>query len=388
MAPTSTAGLSLQDLVTPLTPATFIENHLLADTHYLSTPNPVLVERLLSLPSLQNLGQLVRRFEQVSLFGPAAFRSSVPGSAAMDFYNRGDTLYVSDVQKKAPEIGNVFRQAVAELGVQPAHLSIELFAGRRNAVSTLHYDHDTNFQILVRGQKRWRLQRNRHIRNPIRPQHKLASPLEEALADNLPFPSSVADLDDPVELTATPGTCLFFPLGYWHEVEASEESMAVNLVFKPPRWVDAISAAVKRLLLARPEMRAPLFGLVSQNGGPFAQRTREAFASGLASYMAALQELTPEDVACAADPAPLRWSDKCANRSLEDTETGMRLVCPDLASQPMDIDAKVAPVLRKLIAFKGVFSLDDLKTLAPGAPTGRLFAFVRYLTSLGYFESA
>jgi hypothetical protein len=387
---TSAVRLSLRDLVSPLSPEQFIENYLLADAHYLSSPNPKLVDCLMSLPILQSrqgFERLVKRFPQISLFGPGGFRSSVPGNAAMDFYNRGDTLYIANAQEKAPEIGEVFQQVAAELGVQPRDLSIELFAGRRNAISTLHYDHDTNFQILLRGQKRWRLQSNRHIRNPIRPNHRLGSPVDEVLAERLPFPSSVGELEAPIEVTAVPGTSLFFPLGYWHEVEASEESLAVNLVIKPPRWVDAIGAAAKRVLLRRPDLRAPLFGAVSRNGSPFAQRVSETFASGLAAYSAAVQALTPEDIACATDAEPIRWSAKCTERTVEETGTGARLSCPELSPQPVDVDATLVPLLHRLVGFKGVFSLDELKTLAPEAPTGRLFAFIRYLKQLGYFEA-
>src|SRR5882724_8199442 len=105
--------LSLEDLVQPLSSAEFIEQHLLGDTHFISQRNPALIKTLTSLDAFKNLPRLLARFDSVSLFGPNGFRSEVPGASAMDFYNRGDTVYVHNVEVQVPEAVQLFAGVAA-----------------------------------------------------------------------------------------------------------------------------------------------------------------------------------------------------------------------------------------------------------------------------------
>jgi hypothetical protein len=380
-------SVTLRDLVRPLTPEEFIVGYVIGERHFLSAPNPSLVDALLSIDAFGDLGALTRRLEGVELFGPEGFRSTVPGRVAIDFYNRGDTLYMTNVQNAVPEAAAIVRSVAVDLGVHPQHVSIEVFAGRHRAISSLHYDHDTNFQVLLRGTKRWRLQGNRHIRNPLVPNHKLKTPREESLAERLPLPTSVADLEQPVEVTATAGTCLFLPLGYWHEAEMLEECFAVNVVLKPQRWLDAIGLAARQLLAARPELRAPAFGALSEDG-PLRDQARRALVLGLEAYGRALQDLVAEDVGLAVDRTAMRWGGKCEDRRLEEAAGVTALVCPGLDDAPLEIDATLVSLMRRLVAFRGSFGLQDLKVLAPTVPTGTLRQLMTEMKDMSYFELA
>ncbi len=206
------------------------------------------------------------------------------------------------------------------------------------------------------------------------------------MADCLPLPTGVRDLDAPIELTTTAGTCLFFPIGYWHEVEASEDCFAVNLVLKPPRWVDAIAAAIRRKLLAQPALRAPFFGALTDGNDSLRQHTQGSLVEGLQAYASALRSVSAEDVAWAADAAVLRWHRTCENRRLDAGPDGVYLVCPDLSRTPVTFDSDLEPVMSRLVRFRGTFSVHDLKVLAPDISIKKVFSMVAYMKFLGCLE--
>jgi hypothetical protein len=380
------APLSLQDLITPLARDRFITGHFLAGRAYLSEPNPSVIDRVMEVDAFRDFKRFIRSRERVDLFGPKGFRSHVPGRTALDFYDRGDTLYVTQIERDLPAAAALYRAVAIDLGIHPRHLGIELFAARQCGLSSLHYDHDTNFQILIRGTKRWRLQRNRHIRNPLLPHHRLMQPLEEGFAERLPLPTSVNDLDEVEEVVATPGTCLFVPLGTWHEVEMSDECLAINVVMTPPRWIDAISTAVRRRLLSRPELRAPVFGALCEDTALLKDTLLEELGCRLEDYTATIRELTPEDIGLASDTTIMRWSPQCVPRHLAETPTGPQLACPNLSAEPLKIDERFVPLLRRLIELRGSFGLDALKALDTNASVGSLFQFMLEMKRKQYFE--
>lgn len=379
-------SLSLADLISPLTPEAFVDRHMLPGLHHLSEPNVRLVDALRGIRELTDLATLLPKLDHVQLFGPGGFRSVVPGKAAHDFYTRGDTLYIPRVERAVPRLAELFRTAIAALGVHPAHVTIEMFAGRRGSVSTLHYDHDTNFHIVFAGTKRWTLQANRHIRHPLLSHHFLTAPREEALADRLPLPSTTDDLGEAHEVLMTAGSCLFFPVGYWHQVEMLEDCLAVNLVLKPPRFVDAIGMAMRRTLVGHPALREPALGLLTDQDTALTARAREVLEQAKALYIDAIRQLDVDDLRPLGEQVAMRWSPRCARRWCEDHDGQTSLVCPDLSAEPLELDASLVGLMRHLVPFKGSFRLDDLKRLSPGTALSSLFAVMLEMKALSYFE--
>ena len=379
--------LSLQDLIVPLTARDFIQKHLLAEEHLLASASPRLLAALEAVDELSNLRNLVRRFDEVTLLGPNGFRSSVPGASAMDFYERGDTLYLTDVHHALPEVARLFDPIAGELGVQPKDVSIEVFAARNRAVSTLHYDNDLNFQILLRGKKRWRLQRNTHVRSPLHSNHRLRAPRDDVFAEKLPFPARIEDLEDPVEITSKAGTTLFLPLGYWHHAEMSEEAFAVNVVFHPLRWVDAVGRAARRLLVGVPALRAPVFGALGVGPGPLRDSALQSMRVAIAAYQRALDDLQLDDIGLAGDRTTMRWVAKYDRRKLRQTSTGTVLVFPAFTGLAIEIDADLVPLMRRLVKLRGPFGLQELKVLAPRLRLSSLLQLMLDLERMGYVEA-
>lgn len=386
--PNAGSELSLRDLTSPLGADRFIENHVLPGVHFLSAGGSHLVDALLSIDQFRDLSQLVKSLEAVQLLGPEGFRSVVPGPSAMDFYHRGDVLYMTNVEKVVPRAAEMFRRVAVDLGVHPRHLMLEAFAGRRHAVSSLHYDHDTNFQILLRGSKHWHVQPNHHILNPIVPSHRLSAPREEALARQLPLPLKLRDLDNAIEITTEPGTCLFLPLGYWHYVEMSDDCFAINVVLNPQRWFEVIGGAARRRLIGMPELRAPVLGALSEPDSPLRNAAERQLAFAIEAYARAVRELRLEDIGLATDTTAMRWSAECTLRSIEETECRPALVCPGLSADPLELDTDLAPLMRRLVQFCGSFGVPHLSLLAPELSSGSLLRLMLEMKQMGYFEDA
>lgn len=379
-------SLSLADLISPLTPEAFVDRHMLPGLHHASEPNVRLVDALRGIRELTDLATLLPKLDRVQLFGPGGFRSVVPGQAAHDFYKRGDTLYIPRVERAVPGVAELFLPAIAALGVHPGHVTIEMFAGRRGSVSTLHYDHDTNFHIVFAGTKRWTLQANRHIRQPLLSHHFLSTPREEALADRLPLPSTMGDLGEGHEVLMTAGSCLFFPVGYWHQVEMLEDCLAVNLVLKPPRFVDAIGMAMRRTLVGHPALREPALGLLTDQDTALTARAREVLEQAKALYVDAIRQLDVDDLRPLGEQVAMRWCAACARRWCEDHDGQTSLLCPDLSAEPLELDASLVGLMRPLVQFQGSFRLDDLKLLSPATALSSLFAVMLEMKALSYFE--
>ena len=379
--------LSLRDLIVPIAVSDFVQKHLLAERHLLASASPRLLAALEAIDEFGNLGTLVRRFDQVALLGPDGFRSSVPGASAMDFYERGDTLYLTSVDRVLPGVARLFDPIAAELGLQPKDVSIEVFAARNRAVSTLHYDNDINFQVLLRGRKRWRLQRNTHVRSPLHSNHRLREPRDEAFAGKLPLPAGVDDLEDPVEVTSKPGTTLFLPLGYWHHAEMSEDAFAVNLVLHPLRWVDAIGRAARRLLVGMPALRAPVFGALGVAPGPLRDSAAQSLRVAITAYQRALDDLQLDDIGLAGDRTTMRWVGKYDRRRLRRTSRGTALVFPAFTGDVVEIEADLVPLMRKLVKLRGPFGLQELKVLDPRLRLTSLLRLMLDLERMGYIET-
>jgi hypothetical protein len=251
----------------------------------------------------------------------------------------------------------------------------------------LHYDNDLNFQILLRGRKRWRLQRNTHVRSPLHSNHRLCAPRDDVFAEKLPFPAGVEDLEDPVEITSKAGTTLFLPLGYWHHAETSEEAFAVNVVLHPLRWVDAVARAARRLLVGEAALRAPVFGALGVAPGPLRDSAAQSLRIAIAAHKRALDELQLDDIGLAGDRTTMRWVGKYNRRKLRKTSTGAALIFPAFAGHLVEIDTELVPLMCRLVKLRGPFGLQELKVLEPRLGVSIMLQLMFELERMGYVEA-
>lgn len=376
-------AIALADLVLPTKCDEFIDQYFVAEQHHLSASNPSVVETLLKVEELRHFDRFVAKVQKVDLFGPGTTRAAVDGESALEWYARGATLYISRAEAMIPSLLKIFAPVLGELGIRPIDVSVELFAGRAGALSSLHWDNDTNFQCLIAGRKRWLIQPNAHIRYPMLPHHDLGQPTEEGFANTLPLPSATAELSAPTTLIAESGTCLFFPIGYWHEVEILEDALAINLVLRPARWIDLFPVVLRKLLQAHAELRSPTFGLT---GGHAALRAQAAKGLALAQALFAdkAQGVSQADIALARNTRRLRWVSGCANPVVVTMGTEIWLSAE--GRSVLAIEPDVSDLVSRLCRLRGTFALEHVRALAPAVGSDRVLAIVEALVDAGCCE--
>lgn len=369
--PSSTVALS--ELIAPLTTAEFRARHWVGGAPFVSRPNPALIEKVRAIEGLASVEALLPRLSgTVRLLGPNAIRADVAPSAALDFLNRGSNLYIAPVERSVPGVIKPFTDVANELGVPPWQLSVEAFAGRAGGLSSRHYDHDINFQILLDGEKRWRLEPNHHITNPLRsfhPQRRADGSLggftEAAYAANPVMPAAF-DRSRMTEVTATAGCVVFLPRGYWHEVDSLSTTWGVNLVVKGQTWTSAIAAALSTRLTETAAFReyceAVAYGHYHLSPEDSA-RADAHFERLQASAIAALRDMTRTEVALATQRSGYRWQDSTEGRAVVNRDGAAFLSMPGLESD-LEIETPLVAALERLVAFREPFTWADAMTVA------------------------
>jgi hypothetical protein len=378
--------LSLSSLVAPLSSDAFLKDYFLAGKHVVSPPQDDRFAMLKKIDALWDLPQLVQQMKEVDLFGPNGFRARVPGATAMAFYERGDTLYMTGVERILPELQQMTTVLASELGIPMNAIDIECFATKcAGAAATFHYDHEYNFQLQLQGDKRWRLADNTHIKNPLLPHHHLAHPVEEAYARELPFPLEMPEPSD--ILDAPEGSVLFFPAGQWHQTEVLGPSFAVNIVLKPARWGEALMYAMKSFLMGHEGCRGYTFGALGKQVHPLLQEhAAKQHEQVMAQAMLALSNIVPGDLGVSADEQLFRWAPATAGRSLVKEEKGHVLHCPHMRLSAWPIDDELVPCLKRIVQCQGWFSLAQLRPLVPDVPLVTIRELVTMLAGMRYLQ--
>ncbi len=379
-------AFTVADLVAPLTTEAFLREHWLAETAFVSQPNPQLVEQLTAHPALASAEDLVDALaarakvpNHITVFGPESFRSQVPAQHAMDFCRAGYTLYMVDVERVVPAAATQFVGVCAELGFIPK-VYLEAFAAHAGSVSSWHYDHDINFQILLSGEKEWLIAPNQHIVNPLYAFHPSPNPYgyldgftEELYARDPDVPHTPpaalhSDGDGngdgdgaSLRIRATAGSVVFLPRGFWHQVEATSDCFGVNLVLKGKTWASAIAAALQFRLESSEAMRAYVAGLATASTHPAIVDTLGSqFAALKQQALAELADLTLDEVPLSGANLQLEWAPEAATRELVERGGEWLLELPDLFDNPVDIDPELAPFVAKLVALKRPFRWSQL----------------------------
>ncbi|MFP9048716.1 JmjC domain-containing protein, partial [Enterococcus faecalis] len=58
------------------------------------------------------------------------------------------------------------------------------------------------------------------------------------------------DLPDAEIVNLTPGTMLYLPRGLWHSTKSDQATLALNITFGQPAWLDLMLAALRKKLIS------------------------------------------------------------------------------------------------------------------------------------------
>ena len=165
------------------------------------------------------------------------------------------TVVVDNTQSLFPPISDLMHNMRSQLGIPKALLSCNIYASPPGVGSIMHFDQQENFFVQLRGAKRWRTARNRHVEFPHT--FYFGGPISKdlrLLCDELPRTMP----EDATTVTLRPGSVLFLPRGYWHESFTEEHSLALTLTFQVATWRESILKVLSRRLLVDQTWRRPV----------------------------------------------------------------------------------------------------------------------------------
>lgn len=357
-------ALRLRDLIRPLSMNDFLARHWLPEEPLLSDANPEVVERIRQIDSFGDGKALLKRLVgSVMLFGPNKLRATVPATEALTFLNHGFTIYVHSLEKSIPELTELGRVIKSELGVANWGVSYEAFVSQTNSISSVHYDHDINFQILLEGEKEWRIAPNSHIRNPLiafhPTEHGREVFTEEAYARDPNVPVEMPA--NATRLTASPGSVLFLPRGYWHEVRSVKACLGVNIVIKGMTWASGIGRALQRRLHGDELARGYVCGVLATNRS-LEKQTTSAFEAVRKNAIETLERMSIEEVFLGWADARFRWSPRASERVIREVNGQWSLEIPGTVS--LDLDDALVATMKKLADLRQTFLWEHILHVA------------------------
>ena len=213
------------------------------------------------------LGEIGR---PVDAIGPDGFRVTCehPKDALDCYNNRRAMIYLTGLEQY-PEIRHVCDRLAADLEIPSPYVTCEGFAARKGTEVSLHFDHETNFMLQLRGRKQWAVKRNEVLENPLfcyfadKPDRFYRDGLQPYSGININhnLPAVMESFE------AGPGTVTFLPRGFWHKTESLDDSFSIGFVIDPPTLLEMAFGYLSRRLHSDPRWRAhPVFPIDREKG--------------------------------------------------------------------------------------------------------------------------
>lgn len=166
-------------------------------------------------------------------------------------------LYVKDLEVFAA-VSRACDELASLLSIPRHFVSCEGFAAIGAVHVPLHFDHETNFMVQVRGDKTWVFAKNTDLPDPVFPYFP-SNPSRFYDDGRNPFTGTQLPRALPaghVERVVHAGTVTFMPRGFWHGTHTHEESFAIGFVIDPPTLAEIALSDLLAHLHADPDFRA------------------------------------------------------------------------------------------------------------------------------------
>lgn len=296
----------LSQLLDPLSVSKFFSEHWQGRYHLAHGP----LDRLLELPGVASIGTDVEKAlalysGPVMVYGDVVTevadglsdRLLVRPDVAVEWLHKGAALEMDFADMYLPTVRRWIGRLRQELGLpEGASAKAVLYAGEGGAGLHPHFDAYCNFVLQLSGRKAWRIGTNNHVVNALTHYEAAEAPyLPDELRSYWSGPTTDVTPPDLETVELTEGSLLFMPRGEWHATASSETSLALNLTFGQPSWLDLALAEIRSRLVTSPRWRALA---TAQDGSPWQsqEESREVLSEMLSELRDHGNNIDPEDV--------------------------------------------------------------------------------------------
>lgn len=218
-----------------------------------------------------DVGNILRKIGRpVDVIGPDGLRVTCNDPRnALDYYNHHEAMIYLTGLDQYPAIRDLCDQLSEDLRIPSRFVTCEGFAARKGTRVPLHFDHETNFMIQIRGRKIWEVAENAALENPLfcyfpdKPDRLYRDGLDpysgKRLNDCLP--------KDRQTIETGPGTVTFLPRGFWHGTVSLDDSFSIGFVIDPPTLLEIAIGYLSRELHSNPRWRAHPVYPMREDGG-------------------------------------------------------------------------------------------------------------------------
>jgi hypothetical protein len=258
-------------------------------------------------PVLKSLEQLAEGYRGPLSFGrglqsPQTFDSHANAAALMQL---GLTVYLQDINSRLPGATAFLRALERELGVAPGSARLSAFASPGDDGVSCHYDAEDVISIQLLGRKTFYVAPMTEIELPygaqFGPDMVAVENLYEQARNGFPDPAGLIFQAHDMQ----PGSVLYLPRGTWHKTQASEPSLSLSIVIRPPVLAEVLLGWLKPWLLGDARWRSPIYGELDQGGlktmlGELADRLNTGAESSITDWHSA-SSVGPADVYLGAE---------------------------------------------------------------------------------------
>ena len=290
-------SLSFEQLIAPVSPSAFVEDHWEKAPLFVSRHDPGYYGSVFTLEDVDRYLHAARHTgREVSIVPPVSRQQkserhligSVPLDRLYGAFATGETIRLEAIQLSWPPVAAL----VADMaGALAAEANVNLYMTPANSQGLpLHFDTHDVFVVQVDGAKDW------YVYEP-----EVELPVEtRSYLEHLGAVGQTGVVTGSPRLierrTLHTGDLLYMPRGFPHKaITGDRHSVHLALAMKTRNWIDLVKTAVELLCIDRPEFRRAL-----PPGFMDDPEIREGMRRSFAQMMQACAEETSFDAALAA----------------------------------------------------------------------------------------
>ena len=386
LAAVADSGRELQELISPISAEEFVNSYFARESLYVQgTPHKF--DHIFSWKKLQQAiatGQNIpdRRYNMTASFA----RGEVSGSPRRmieayhdqiaELLQAGATICITNIHMADPVLSRWARAIRAQLNFSGT-VGVNCYISPDGAGLPMHYDKRVATTLQLAGKKRWRFSTGPAKAWPSHNALYQQGRVEPVGVDPGKLP---ADMEFR-EVELNPGDLLCLPAGTWHAAQGVGDSFAINLFFAPRNFLGQLLPLLQQFADSNADWRGGPPATVEEIGGGMPGTISEYMRERLDEFhRMALENLDGPDaliepwlISLTHDPyTGWRPVPKSAPRQLT-AEQRFRVAVPsprlveyhDRVMLPCDhgvlkFPVSAAPVLRRLAAESGAFSVNDV----------------------------